>query len=189
MRATKVSIAMYFVLLVIVVDRFGLQNAPSPNVAAVSANQVIDRMSQHEKAMVSAMRGYHPMAETYFQIVRPDEELGTVPTSDRYFLGRLDFGDSYHVRFFDGELEKSGWKAVAQSTLTPAKRLGRFFSIDFLPTGFSGMIFPDARGFDRENYSFQFVIAANSWAKFAVWYSMLRRATRMSRAGFSGDLD
>jgi hypothetical protein len=130
---------------------------PSGSATPDATATVIDRMAERERTLVAAMRGYHPLAESYFQTVRPDEELGSVPVSDRYYLGRLAFDEGYHERLYTTDLERSGWKAAARSTLAPARQLGKFVTVDFLQTGFSGMIFPDARGFDRENYSFVFL--------------------------------
>jgi hypothetical protein len=34
------------------------------------------------------MRHLHPLVETYIQDMKTDKELGEVPISDHYFLGR-----------------------------------------------------------------------------------------------------
>jgi hypothetical protein len=133
------------------------QPAAAGSSAPGSINQIVDRMSQREKTMVAAMRGYHPMVESYFQLVRPDYELGSVPVSDRYYLGRLAFDEGYHERLYTDTLVKTGWKGAVHDSLSPARQVSKFFTIDFLTTGFSGMIFPDARGFDRENYTFHYL--------------------------------
>ena len=74
------------------------QNLSAPNSAAqskraeapVTADQVIDRMIEREQALVKNLDSYDPVVETYLQEMRPDQQLGSVPDSDRYFLGRLD---------------------------------------------------------------------------------------------------
>ncbi|MGA3209853.1 MAG: hypothetical protein ABSD20_01020 [Terriglobales bacterium] len=124
---------------------------------AVNVTQAIDRMSQREAALVSAMQGLHPVVETYLQMVRSDEELGTVPASDHYFLGRLYFTDGFQERFYTTKLEKTGWKASMLSPLASANLAKHFFSVQFLPVGFSSMLFPDSRGFDRDRYTFHFL--------------------------------
>ena len=35
------------------------------------------------------MHKFTPMVETYIQNLKPDQELGDVPVSDSYFIGRL----------------------------------------------------------------------------------------------------
>ena len=36
------------------------------------------------------LRQYAPLVETYIQLLKPDEALGTVPAGDKYFLGKAD---------------------------------------------------------------------------------------------------
>jgi len=74
------------------------QNLSAPNSAPqskraeapVTADQVIDRMIEREQALVKNLDSYDPVVETYLQEMRPDQQLGSVPDSDRYFLRRLD---------------------------------------------------------------------------------------------------
>src|SRR3989442_900831 len=57
---------------------------------ASSLDQVVDRVSSRETALVSSLRQYSPLVETYIQNLRPDDQLGSVPAGDNYFLGRAD---------------------------------------------------------------------------------------------------
>jgi hypothetical protein len=158
MRVTK-SLAM-LLLLVLAAGSLMAQNTDNvstSNNPAATVNQAIDRMAQHEAALVTAMNKFHPMVETYLQMVRFDEEQGNVPTNDHYFLGRLDLGDGFHERFYTSELEKTGWKASLLTPLTSVKMVNKFFTLDFLPVGFSSMLFPDGRGFNRNRYAFHFL--------------------------------
>ncbi|MGA3211192.1 MAG: hypothetical protein ABSD20_07770, partial [Terriglobales bacterium] len=158
MHVTK-SLAI-FLLTVLAAVSSQAQNSETGavnNAPAVTVNQAIDRMSQHETELVNSMRKLHPMVETYLQLVRSDEEQGNIPTTDHYFLGRLDLGDGFNERFYTTELEKSGWKAAAATPLTSVKAVTKFFKVDFLPIGFSSMLFPDGRGFNRNRYAFHFL--------------------------------
>jgi hypothetical protein len=117
---------------------------------------VVDRFIERERDLVKTMRQYHPMVETYLQTVRPDEEFGNVPAGDRYFLGRLDMADGVQERFYT-DFEKPSSSTKFLRSLDVTRHARRFFTMDFMPLGFSTMIFPDARGLDNNNYRFQFL--------------------------------
>ncbi len=131
----------------------------SPNSAApaLTEDQVVDHFIQREQELVQAMRNLHPMVETYYQAVRPDAELGSVPESDRYFLGRLDFSDGVEERFYNDFGEKLGLKQVLRHGYDPTYGPRQLFKMRTSPIGFTAQVFPDTRGFDRDNYTFQFL--------------------------------
>ncbi len=52
-------------------------------------NVVVDKICTQELLLVKNLHRYSPMVETYIQNMRPDKDLGTVPVSDQYFLGRV----------------------------------------------------------------------------------------------------
>jgi hypothetical protein len=111
--------------------------------------QAIDNAIQREHALITAMQKYHPMVETYLQNVAPDHELGNVPISDKYFLGRLDIDRNFNERFY---MEVStNW----QKRMT--RRLKSFYTMNFMPEGFSNMIFVDRTGLDRQHYQFDYL--------------------------------
>jgi hypothetical protein len=120
--------------------------APSANTAAV--DHVIDQAITTEQALVRVLRDYTPMVETYIQNMKPDKDLGAVPESDRYFLGKLDL--------------KNG---VNEKSLMPANGVGnsikglltQFYTVKYLPNGFAQMILVDGKNFDRANYNFEYV--------------------------------
>jgi hypothetical protein len=110
---------------------------------------VVERIATREKANLLVLRRYTPVAETYIQRLKPDPDLGAVPTGDDYFLGRLDFSDGYPLdRSF---MRQPGFGAKFLRTLTGA------FKLHFLPLGFMQMIIPDAEGLEPSNYNFKFV--------------------------------
>src|SRR5215469_5753528 len=59
-------------------------------VPPASFDQVVDRIVEREHYFVAQMRHAHPLVETYIQNMKNDKEMGTVPVSDHYFLGRID---------------------------------------------------------------------------------------------------
>ncbi len=122
--------------------------AESTQPASSPADAMVDRMIQRERELVKSMHDFNPLVETYIQNVRPDDQLGTVPTSDKYFLGRLVLDQNLNEKFYVDD---------------PGKNKGIFnfitkhFAIEYLPRGFAGMILVDGNGLDREHYSFKYL--------------------------------
>src|ERR1700740_3644060 len=81
MRRSGWVIASLWLLLVAV---------PAGAATPTSFDQVISRISQRETQFAQAMHNYSPMVETYIQDMKPDAELGEVPSGDTYFLGRME---------------------------------------------------------------------------------------------------
>ncbi len=117
---------------------------------ASSLDQVVDRISSREAALVGSLRQYSPLVETYIQNLRPDDQLGSVPAGDNYFLGRADLSTGVEL------------KSLTEKAGTSHKMLGGLkgwftFSLQFLPRGFLQMIYIDTNGFDRQHYKFDYV--------------------------------
>src|SRR5271157_950322 len=135
------------------------QNPPEPQLekrdaaappAAASFDQVIDRVVEREHFFLAQMKHLHPLVETYLQNLKEDKELdASVPTSDVYFLGRLDMTQGTDDRSF-----------VSPTTAGLGKRmLGKIknvYSMKFLPLGFAQMVILD-EDFERKYYDFTFV--------------------------------
>jgi hypothetical protein len=157
MRVTRIlAVLVTIALTAAVAVARPAESADAADRPALTVNQVIDRFIERERDLVKAMRQYHPMVETYLQTVRPDEEFGNVPAGDRYFLGRLDLADGVQERFYT-DFEKPSSSTKFLRSLDVTRHARKFFTMDFMPLGFSTMIFPDARGFDNNNYRFQFM--------------------------------
>ncbi|MEY2412221.1 MAG: hypothetical protein QOD84_827 [Acidobacteriaceae bacterium] len=112
-----------------------------------SLDQIIDRVVEREHFFVATIRRYHPLIETYIQNLRPDQEMGTVPLSDQYFLGRLDLKTGVQDRSFTGQ---QGLRRRFMSKLTS------LYQLKYLPEGFAQMIFVDS-DFQKSHYQFRFV--------------------------------
>lgn len=129
------------------------QSAPAPQVAPgqqLALDQVIDRIIAREAQVVTSLKDFNPLVETYIQNMKPDQTLGVVPASDKYFLGRAELGTNVGHRSLN---DKSG---------TSKKMLGafgNFFSLNlqYLPRGFVQMVFLDNAGLSRDNYKFDYV--------------------------------
>jgi hypothetical protein len=137
---------MVFLALVMVAAALPLAAGDQPS----SLDQVVDRIISRESALMTSLRQYSPLVETYIQNMRHDSTLGTAPAGDRYFLGRAELTKGVELRSLT---EKTG----------KAHKLfggvGSFFSfsVEYLPRGFLQMIYLDMNGFDRQHYNFDYV--------------------------------
>ena len=110
----------------------------------VKADDIIDRMSRAERAVLERLRTSHPLMEVYIQNVAPDEARGWVPTDDNYFLGQLQFDDGPTLRPF-GQREQRG---VMLRLISDRPSLG---------DAFAAMVAPDWRVLERKRYEFTYV--------------------------------
>jgi hypothetical protein len=115
--------------------------------APASFDQVLDRVVEREHFFVAQMRHMHPLVETYIQNLKSDKELGAVPVSDRYFLGRLDVSNGTDDRTFIG---RPGFGRRMLTSLTSV------YSMHFLPLGFAQMVMLDD-DFQKKYYKLTFV--------------------------------
>jgi hypothetical protein len=106
--------------------------------------QIISRINQRETQFARNMHNYSPMVETYIQDMKPDAELGEVPSGDTYFLGRLDLSRGITASFVP---DHSGWLHRLFGSLTAMK---------YNPSGFA-VISPDENELDSAHYDFTFV--------------------------------
>jgi hypothetical protein len=99
---------------------------------------IIDRAIAREREEITTFERYSPIIETYIQELRPDNELGTVPKKDIYFLGQADFKGRLKIH----SLVEPGWKPALMWS--------------FYAPGFLQMIFIDRGEFDRAHYRFTY---------------------------------
>ena len=143
MRFTRLSVLIALVALAL--SAAAQESSQQPT----SFDQVMDRVMEREAAFVNTMRTYTPIVETYIQNMQPDKELGAVPKSDEYFLGRLKY---------DGHVDQASFlsdRPGFYKRLT--HKLTGFLRVEFLPLGFAQMILVDGQSFDRAHYDFKFV--------------------------------
>jgi peptidase M48-like protein len=119
--------------------------------APVSFDRMVDRVIQREHAFIENVKRLHPLAETYIQNMQEDKEHNVIPTSDRYFLGRLDLSQTTSEQVFEKDRP-----AKAHYLLSPFAMLGNAFSRRYVPQGFANMVVMD-RDLKKENYYFNFV--------------------------------
>lgn len=112
--------------------------------------EVIGRVVSNENHLYGRMKEYSPLVETYIQNLKPDKELGEVPSGDKYFLGKADFSKGVNLASLT-DTNSKGKKIFSG--------IGNFFSfaMQYLPDGFLQMIFIDTNGFDAQHYKFDYV--------------------------------
>jgi len=126
-------------------------DGPESTPAAASHDDAaIERIFLQEAKLVENMRSYTPMVETYIQRLRPDDQLGTLPNKDRYFLGRLvldkqklkdlKFKDNNSLGFMTRVLD----------------RLDSFYRINYNNVGFMQMVFLN-QAFDKDHYQLKYM--------------------------------
>jgi len=113
----------------------------------VSIDQVADRVIDRERALVAQMQRLHPIAETYIQNLKMGHDSIVVPSSDQYFLGRLDLSNGVEDQLFEKQT------GLSLHGLNPFPGI---FTRKFLPVGFAQMVILD-QDFQKKNYDFKFV--------------------------------
>jgi hypothetical protein len=125
-------------------------NVDKASAAAASFDQVIDRTIEREHFFMAQMKQLHPLVETYLQNLKEDKELNApVPSSDVYFLGRLDMSEGTDDRTFTSPTTAGLGKRMIS-------KLSNVYSMKFLPLGFAQMVVLD-QDFQRQYYDFTFV--------------------------------
>jgi hypothetical protein len=140
--------------------------AAVPDAARVTVEYIIDRIAKTEAALTTRMAAFHPVIEVYIQNLAPDDQLGTVPTNDQYFLGQFEFRDGPKLR---------------PLTFARQQRAG---GIQYLPDGFAAMSAPDWRALDRQKYEFKYV--KREFLGEARCFVLEVRPRKDVRDGFSG---
>ena len=115
----------------------------------ISFSQTVDKIVASESHVVANLQKYSPVVETYIQNMTPDKELGAVPKSDVYFLGR--------VRFTTNKLLYRSYMESPRFERRQFDRLMKMYSITYLAKGFAQMMVPDIDDFDQQHYEFHFI--------------------------------
>lgn len=108
-----------------------------------------DKIFYQEAKLVEDMHKFTPMVETYIQTMKPDEELGSKPASDQYFLGRLVLNEK---GINDTRFEHHAKPGLLRRVLD---RLNSFYKMNYVPQGFMQLIFLNDK-FDKNNYELKY---------------------------------
>jgi len=130
--------------------RLYAQDPPSgsPNAASVSVDRVVDKAVEQERSLANKMKGLRPLIETYTQNMGLHPDLGAVPKSDKYFLGKLDLTKGPHQKSL---LQDSGG---FMSSL--GQRIKQIYSVSYVPDGFAATILLGPN-FQKNLYDFTYV--------------------------------
>ncbi len=124
--------------------------APATLPQPVTMDQVVDRFIEREQGLIKALATRTPVVETYLQDLTADPQLGPVPASDHYFLGRMDMGETVDRKDYLKDQEKS----MEERLMGGFKKL---YKLQYEPMGFSWMVYADRTDFDRAHYDFHYI--------------------------------
>jgi hypothetical protein len=141
-------------------------SVPGPETKS-TLDKVIDRAIAREREEITTFERYSPIIETYIQEVKPDNELGTVPRKDVYFLGQADFKRRVKVH----SLVEPVWKPSLMWS--------------FYAPGFLQMIFIDRGEFDRAHYRFTYA-GREFLGEVRCYVFDVERAPKVRGARFTG---
>ena len=131
-----------------------LQSPPpalSPDQAAL-----VQQAASQEKFLVKVVQQHVPLVQTYMQHMRPDQQLGQVPFSDQYMLGRISFENTFTDNAYAKNAPKKGWFTGSRKFID---NLSKTFSMQYFSNGFMDMMFLDTGAFDQQHYDFTYIRA------------------------------
>lgn len=148
-RVSKLS-SLFLLLALVTAQAADKKLAQSKDQQQAPNDPNVDRIFYQEAKQVETMQKFTPMVETYIQNMKPDDEMGSVPSSDKYFLGRLILNEKgiHDTKFLDGN--KPG---IFSRVLD---RLNSFYKMNYVPQGFMQLVFLNDR-FDKEHYDLKFL--------------------------------
>lgn len=115
--------------------------------SAAKHDEIADRIFYREAKFVEDLKPYTPIVETYIQNFKGDQELGQVPSRDKYFIGRLIMNKGIRdISFQDTQ------KSLPSIIL---EKLNGFYKMNYVPLGFMEMVY--ISGFDQHNYDLKYL--------------------------------
>ncbi len=142
MRRHFLFVMFAFSILPAAAPTMGRQTTP-----LISAESIIDKAAAQERDLEKRMAGFKPLIETYIQNLDLDRELGVIPKSDKYFLGKLDLSHGIAQKSL---LPPQGWSSAILG------KIRQMYSVNYLANGFADAILLGS-SFDRTNYNFTYV--------------------------------
>ncbi len=147
MQAITLAILLLSVVGVWASDDAQPDTTSVQNRQAAKANEVADRIFYREAKFIQDLKPYTPMVETYIQNFKGDEQLGQVPSSDKYFIGRL---------MMKNGIENVSFQKNSKSLPTLVlEKLDGFYKMNYVALGFMQMVY--ISGFDKQNYDLKFL--------------------------------
>ena len=140
---------MKSIILFTLVLLFAMPSCRGQEQAMLSA-QLLDKIIKRERAVTEDLQALHPLVETYIQNFKMQDGR-YLPMRDHYFLSIADFhGQLRAVRFMPRGLTLSRNLEEHLDAVVPN-------SLEFEPSGFVAMAYPDQSTFDLHHYRFELV--------------------------------
>jgi len=141
----------FFLVMGLGISAWARSDRPeSTDPSASHGEAAVERIFLQEAKLVENMHSYTPMVETYIQRLKPDNDLGTLPDKDRYFLGRLVLGK----KGLGDQAFKDNNKLPFMSRVLD--RLDSFYRLNYSNLGFMQMVFLN-NGFDKDHYQLKYM--------------------------------
>ncbi len=115
---------------------------------------LVEKAVAQEKMTVKIIQEHTPVVQSYIQNMRPDPKLYSIPESDQYLLGRVDFGKSFSNKGYE---TKSTSRGLFKGSFKYVTGLTKAFNLSYSATGFMDMMFLDPVSFDQQHYDFAYV--------------------------------
>lgn len=154
----------------------GSVTGPASMRKGLSFDEFIDEAILQEHRLISLLRNFRPITETYVQEQKRDSDAGMVPNGDHYFLSRLDLTKGESALSFDHPERTKGRILSWMRKRVPER---------FAAAGFVQALFPDLEHFDRADYTFDYVRFENLGEVRCVVVDVKPRENTRSR-GFMG---
>ncbi|MEQ1884627.1 MAG: M48 family metalloprotease [Bryobacteraceae bacterium] len=118
-------------------------------------DQLLDRITDHERLFVESMQSRTPLIETYIQETAEGASSDDRPVRDHYFLGRFRLGAEIAYQALVERTDAPPQKASGRSLFRSSGPKQQ--ALSFLPRGFAQMAVIDLHDFTRTTYTFEFV--------------------------------
>lgn len=145
-RVKTIALALLFVSAVGLRAADKNSNMTQDRQASAKDKEIADRIFYREAKFVQDLKTYTPMAETYIQNFKGDAELGQVPSSDKYFIGRM---------IMKNGVEDLSFQKNTKSSNFILEKLNSFYKMNYVASGFMQMVY--ISGFDQQNYDLKYI--------------------------------
>jgi hypothetical protein len=121
-----------------------------------AVDRLLDRVVSQEQTFIDALAAHAPLFETYIQESgdSTSDANGLVPAKDHYFLGRVRIHGEID---YEPLIEKTNRAASPEKSGLFGRSKTKVQPLVFLPRGFAQMTILDLHGFNRQNYSLEYV--------------------------------
>ena len=148
------SLSIIAIAMMCTVKKAAASDNPAAPQLTPEQSALLRKAAVQERLLVRTIQFRPPLVQIYIQHMREDHELGSVPVSDEYLLGRVDFSGTLNDNLYAQRTPRRGMFTGSKSFLG---RMTSMFSLQFSQNGFADMMFTDVSGFTQSRYSFTFV--------------------------------